>query len=107
VGSCRRELLDDVIRSTKGTCDGWSGNTSPTFSKTAIHDALGKDTPHRRPVAKKPNPEATVISADTPVVYDRMLNNWLTGTDLRRGLRLRLESRLSATLDAACRLALA
>jgi hypothetical protein len=33
------------------------------FQQDRIHDALGKDTPHRRPVEKKPCSEATVISS--------------------------------------------
>ena len=28
-----------------------------------IHGGLGKDTPNRRPVEKKPSPEATVVSS--------------------------------------------
>jgi hypothetical protein len=42
VGSCRRELLDYVIRSTKGTCGGWCGSTSSTISKTAFTTPLTK-----------------------------------------------------------------
>jgi hypothetical protein len=33
------------------------------FRQDRIHDALGKDTPHRRPVEKKPCPEATGFPA--------------------------------------------
>jgi len=33
------------------------------FQQDRIHDALRKDTPHRRAVEKKPYPEATVISS--------------------------------------------
>lgn len=32
------------------------------FHEDRIHDGLGKDTPNRRPVQKKPCPEATVLS---------------------------------------------
>jgi hypothetical protein len=33
------------------------------FHDNRIHDGLGKDTPNRRPVQKKPRPEATVLSS--------------------------------------------
>ncbi|MCX6616702.1 MAG: hypothetical protein NTZ98_11490 [Acidobacteria bacterium] len=31
------------------------------YQEYRIHDSLAKDTPNRRPVEKKPSPEATVI----------------------------------------------
>jgi hypothetical protein len=33
------------------------------YQDDRIHDALDKDAPNRRPVEKKPCPEATVISS--------------------------------------------
>jgi transposase InsO family protein len=63
VGSCRRELLDHVIRLNEGHLRRLVQDYVAYFQQDRIHDALGKDTPHRRQVENKPCPEATVISS--------------------------------------------
>lgn len=63
VGSCRRELLDHVIPLNEAHLRRLVREYIAYFHGDRIHDALNKDTPHRRPVEKKPCPEATVISS--------------------------------------------
>jgi transposase InsO family protein len=62
VGSCRRQLLDHVVPLNEGHLRRLVREYVAYFHQDRIHDALGKDTPHRRAVEKKPCPEATVIS---------------------------------------------
>ena len=62
VGSCRRELLDHVIPLNEGHLRRLVREYIAYFQQDRIHDALDKDTPNRRPVEKKPNPRATMIS---------------------------------------------
>ena len=63
VGSCRRELLDHVIPLNERHLRRLLREYVDYFEQDRIHDALDKDTPPRRPVEKKPCPEATVISS--------------------------------------------
>ncbi len=63
VGSCRRELLDHVIPINERHLRRLVREYVAYFQQDRIHDALGKDTPNRRPVEKKPCPKAKVISS--------------------------------------------
>jgi transposase InsO family protein len=63
VGSCRRELLDHVIPLNDKHLRRLIREYVAYYEQDRIHDALDKDTPQRRPVEKKPSPEATVISS--------------------------------------------
>jgi putative transposase len=62
VGSCRRELLDHVIPLNDEHLRRLVREYVTYFHQDRIHDALSKDTPHRRPVENKPCPQATLIS---------------------------------------------
>jgi hypothetical protein len=63
VGGCRRELLDHVIPLNEEHLRRLVRDYVSYFHDNRIHDGLGKDTPNRRPVQKKPRPEATVLSS--------------------------------------------
>jgi transposase InsO family protein len=63
VGGCRRELLDHVIPLNEEHLRRLVRDYVSYFHEDRIHDGLGKDTPNRRPVQKKPCPEATVLSS--------------------------------------------
>jgi transposase InsO family protein len=63
VGGCRRELLDHVIPLNEEHLRRLVRDYISYFHEDRIHDGLGKDTPNRRPVQKKPRPEATVLSS--------------------------------------------
>ncbi len=63
VGSCRRELLDHVIPLNDEHLRRLVRDYVAYFHQDRIHDALSKDTPHCRPVEKRPCPQATVISS--------------------------------------------
>jgi putative transposase len=62
VGSCRRELLDQVIPLNEQHLGRLVRDYVGYYQEDRIHDALDKDTPNLRSVEKKPSPEATVIS---------------------------------------------
>jgi hypothetical protein len=62
VGGCRRELLDHVIPLNGPHLRRLIRDYASYFHDDRIHDSLGKDTPNRRPVEKRPSPRATVIS---------------------------------------------
>ena len=62
VGSCRRELLDYVIPLNEEHLRRLMQDYVRYFHEDRIHDALGKDTPNRRPVENKPSTAATVMS---------------------------------------------
>jgi hypothetical protein len=62
VGSCRRELLDHIIPLNDEHLRRLIRDYVAYFHQDRIHDALSKDTPHRRPVENKPCPQATLIS---------------------------------------------
>ena len=63
VGGCRRELLDHVIPLNERHLRRLVREYIAYFQQDRIHDALDKDTPNCRPVEKKPNPRATMISS--------------------------------------------
>jgi hypothetical protein len=64
VSGCRRELLDHVIPLNEEHLRRLVLDYVSYFHEdNRIHDGLGKDTPNRRPVQKKPCPEATVLSS--------------------------------------------
>jgi putative transposase len=62
VGGCRRELLDYVIPLNEEHLRRLVRDYVSYFHEDRIHESLGKDTPNRRPVERKPSPQATVIS---------------------------------------------
>jgi putative transposase len=61
VGSCRREILDHVIPLNEAHLRRLVGDYVSYYHEDRTHDSLAKDTPNRRPVEKKPCPEAVVI----------------------------------------------
>jgi len=63
VGGCRREMLDHVIPLNEQHLRRLVRDYVSYFHEDRIHDSLGKDTPNRRPVEKKPSPEAAVIAS--------------------------------------------
>jgi putative transposase len=62
VGSCRRELLDHVIPLNDRHLRRLLYEYVNYYHEDRIHDALRKDTPHRRPLEVRPSPTATVTS---------------------------------------------
>jgi hypothetical protein len=62
IGSCRREILDQVIALNEEHLRRLVGDYVRYHQEDRIHDSLDKDTPHRRPVEPKPAPDATAIS---------------------------------------------
>ncbi|MCX6617911.1 MAG: integrase core domain-containing protein [Acidobacteria bacterium] len=63
VGGCRRELLDHAIPRNEQHLRRLVRDYVAYFQEDGIHDALGKDTPNRRPVERSPSPQATAISS--------------------------------------------
>ena len=62
VGSCRRELLDQIIALNERHLYRLIREYVDYYHQDRIHDALEKDTPNRRPVEWKPSASATVKS---------------------------------------------
>lgn len=62
VGSCRREILDHVIALNEQHLRRLIRDYVNYYHDDRIHDSLGKDTPNRRPVERKPSPNAVVVS---------------------------------------------
>jgi len=62
VGGCRGEMLDHIIALNEEHLRRLLRDDVSYYHGDRIHDSLEKDTPHRRPVAQKPTPQATVIS---------------------------------------------
>jgi transposase InsO family protein len=62
VGSCRREILDQVIALNQQHLRRLMRDYVSYYHLDRIHDSLEKDTPNRRPVEQKPAANATVIS---------------------------------------------
>jgi hypothetical protein len=62
VGSCRREMLDQVIALNEQSLRRLVRDYVNYYHEDRIHDSLGKDTPNKRPVEQKPAANATVIS---------------------------------------------
>ncbi len=63
VGSCRRELLDHVSPLTEADLRRLLREYIAYFQQDRIHDALDRATPNCRPVEKKPNSQAGLISS--------------------------------------------
>jgi transposase InsO family protein len=62
VGSCRREILDQVIALNERHLRRLIHDYVDYYHQDRIHDSLNKDTPDRRAVEKRPSLEAKVIS---------------------------------------------
>jgi putative transposase len=62
VGSCRREILDQVIALNEQHLHRLIRDYVNYHHEDRIHDSLGKDAPRRRPVEPKPSATATAIS---------------------------------------------
>jgi putative transposase len=62
VGSCRREILDQVIALNERHLRRLMRDYVNYHHEDRIHDGLSKDTPNRRPIEPKPSANATVIS---------------------------------------------
>ena len=62
VGSCRREILDQVIPLNEAHLRRFIRDYVNYHHEDRIHDALEKDTPNRRPVEPKPTANSIVIS---------------------------------------------
>jgi len=61
VGSCRRELLDQVIPLNEQHLRRLVRDYVVYYQEDRIHDALGKDIPNLQAIEKKPSAGATVI----------------------------------------------
>ena len=62
VGSCRREILDQVIALNEPHLRRLIRDSVNYPQDDRIHDSQEKDTPNRRPVEPRPSATATVIS---------------------------------------------
>jgi hypothetical protein len=62
VGSCRREILDHVIRLNEEHLQRLVRDNVNYYHQDRVHDSLEKDTPNRRAVERKPSPQARTIS---------------------------------------------
>jgi putative transposase len=62
VGSCRREILDQVIAISEGHLRRLVGDYLRYYHDDRIHDSLAKDTPQQRAVEQRPTANATVIA---------------------------------------------
>lgn len=62
VGSCRRELLDQVIPLNENHLRRLVRDYVVYYHDDRTHDALDKDSPGGRATEHKPSPESTVIS---------------------------------------------
>jgi transposase InsO family protein len=62
IGSCRRELLDHIIAWNERHLLRLLREYVSYYHQDRVHDSLRKDTPVRRPVERKPQANATVIS---------------------------------------------
>ena len=62
VGSCRRELLDQVIVFSEAHLRKLVREYIRYYHEDRTHDGLGKDTPYGRAVERRPTPESKLIS---------------------------------------------
>jgi hypothetical protein len=62
VGSCSREILDHVFALNEQHLRRLIRDCVSYHHQDRIHDSLAKDAPNRRPVERKPSPNAVVIS---------------------------------------------
>ena len=63
LGSCRREILAHVIALNEQHLRRLIRDYANYHHDDRIHDSLKKDTPHRRPIEKRPAANATVVSS--------------------------------------------
>jgi putative transposase len=63
VGSCRRELLDHIIAFNESHLRRLIRAYVAYHHEDRCHDALGKDTPNRRPIERRPSTTAEVASS--------------------------------------------
>jgi hypothetical protein len=62
IGSCRREILDHIIPVNEEHLRRLIRDYVYYHQEDRIHDSLNKDTPNRRPIARKPTGDASLIS---------------------------------------------
>jgi transposase InsO family protein len=62
IGSCRREILDQIIALNKQHLRRVPQDYVNYYEQDRLHDSLQKDAPNRRAVQQRPGPHATVIS---------------------------------------------
>jgi hypothetical protein len=62
VGSCRRELLDQIIALNERHLYRLIREYVDYYHQDRVHDALERDTPNCRPIEPKPSAQATVMS---------------------------------------------
>ena len=62
MGSCRRELLDQIIALNERHLHRLIREYVAYYHQDRIHDALAKEAPTSRAVEPKPSANATVIS---------------------------------------------
>ena len=62
VGSCRRELLDQVIILNESHLRRLVRDYIRYYHEDRIHDSLGKDTPERRPIEPRSVPGSEVMA---------------------------------------------
>lgn len=63
VGSCHRELLDQVIPLNEAHLRRLVREYISYFHEDRIHDGLGKDTPNRRPIQTEPCRQSRMLSS--------------------------------------------
>ncbi len=62
VGSCRRDLLDQVIVLNEAHLRRLVRDYIRYYHEDRTHDGLGKDTPNRRPIEQRKNQKAKLLS---------------------------------------------
>ena len=62
IGSCRREILDHIIPVNEEHLRRLIRDYLCYYQQDRVHDSLSKDTPHRRPIERKPTTHASLIS---------------------------------------------
>jgi len=61
IGSCRREMLDQVIVLSERHLRRLMGEYICYHHQDRVHDSLAKDTPNKRPIEQRPAANATVV----------------------------------------------
>jgi hypothetical protein len=62
IGSCRREILDHIIPVNEEHLRRLIREYVRYQQEDRVHNSLSNDTPHRRPIERKPTPDASLIS---------------------------------------------
>src|SRR5215813_8633105 len=62
IGSCRRKILDHIIPVNEEHLRRLIRDYLCYYHQDRVHDSLSKDTPHRRPIERKPTTHASLIS---------------------------------------------